>query len=68
MNPSNNGGVIAACPLPVPATVAVLGLIYTVLVVLVVLGHPVDVAIKIIGVGGGATLLLTAQLRTASHR
>lgn len=67
MNSNDGNGVIAACPLPLPA-VAVLGLTYTVLVILVVLGHPVNLGIQVISIGGGAALLLTTQLRTASHR
>lgn len=57
---------IAACPVPSPqhmvARVAVLSLVYVVLVVCIVLGYPVDAGIKVVVVGGGAALLLSAQL------
>lgn len=59
---------VSACPQPSHApAIVVLGLTYTVLVILVILGHPVDDGIQIIGLGAGTALVFITQLY-ATHR
>ena len=56
-----NNGPIAACPYPGSSAAGVLALTYAVLIIIVVLGYPVDVGIQVITLGGAAALQLFAE-------
>ncbi|TWF95690.1 hypothetical protein [Saccharopolyspora dendranthemae] len=62
---------ISACPQPsshhAVARIVVLSLVYVVLIVLVLLGLPVDAGIEVVVVGGGAALMLSAQLLSGNQ-